>query len=186
MRVKKEIDYCLTDKSFKMKKSVVILSIAILIGVFSACSNSESKQSLEGVEVIESYANGNPRIEREYEMVDGKKTAVYEREYYADKQIIKEGPLDINESRDGRWKSFRQDGKVWSEGEYQNGARQGKTITYHPNGNIYYEGQFNKGQKCGVWKFHKESGEFDYEMDMDKKRQAKVTVNNDKMKKGKK
>ncbi len=176
MKVKKEKDYYLTDKSQSMKKSALYLAIAIVIGIFSACSNSGNEKSLEGAEVIESYANGNPRIERDYKMIDGKRLAVYEREYYADNKILKEGPLDSNESRDGLWKSYRQDGMLWSEGEYKNGVRQGKTITYHPTGNIYYEGRFNKGQKSGVWKFYKENGEFDYNMDMDNKAKGKITI----------
>ena len=176
MREKKEIDYFLTDKSLSMKKSAIFLGIVFLVGIFSACSNSGNKKSLEGTEVLESYANGNPRLERDYKMVDGKRIAYYEREFYADNLILKEGALNSNENRDGLWKSFRQDGQLWSEGYYKNGVRQGITKTYHPNGNIYYDGQFNNGQKSGVWKFYKENGEFDYEMDMDQKARAKVSV----------
>ncbi len=166
-----------------MRKLVLLFMVAAL---FTACdSNSTAKKkALEGKEVISRYTNGSAQLERDYAIVDGKRVAKYEWEYYEDGNKLKEGPLSKEEKRDGQWKAYYRDGKLWSEGDYRNGVREGKTITYHSNGNKYYDGQFKKAQKVGVWKFYKESdGSFDYEIDYDKRKKTKIEVDTAKMKK---
>ncbi len=156
---------------------VVLVLFSIAIGmVFAGCGNSNSGNNLEGKEVITSYANGFPQIEREFKMIDGKRLAVYEREYYEDGKILKEGALSIHEKRDGLWKSYYRDGVLWSEGDYIDGVREGKTITYFANGKKYYEGQFKRAQKSGVWKFWNEEGEFVNEIDFEKRKRAEITI----------
>ncbi len=147
--------------------------IAVL---FAACGNSNSGKNLEGKEVIASYANGFPHLERDFKMVDGKRLAVYEREFYEDGNLLKEGPLSSEEQRDGNWKSYYRDGVLWSEGDFNNGVREGKTITYFANGNKYYEGQFLNGTKSGAWKFWNEKGEFVNEIHFDKGKRAEITI----------
>lgn len=157
-----------------MNKVFFILMIAALA---TACGNSNSgNKSLEGTEIISSYANGFTQIERDYKLVDGKRLAVYEREYYEDGNMLKEGPLSIREKRDGLWKSYYRDGVVWSEGEYVDGIREGKTVTYFANGNKYYEGQFVRAQKSGLWKFYNEQGEFVNETIYDLENKTAITV----------
>jgi len=157
-----------------MNRIILILVIAVLA---TACGNSSSgNKPIEGTETISSYANGTPQIERDFELVDGKRLAVYEREYYEDGNLLKDGPLSIHEKRDGLWKSYYRDGVVWSEGEYADGIREGKTVTYFANGNKYYEGQFVKAQKSGVWKFYNEQGEFVNETTYDPEQNAAVTI----------
>ncbi len=163
-----------------MNRIFLFLVIAV---VFSACNeNTPKNKNLEGKEVISRYTNGIAQIERDYKMVDGKRFATYEWEYYEDGNVLKEGPLSSAEKRDGIWKSFYRDGKLWSEGEYKNGIREGRTVTYHDNGKKYYEGQFVKGQKSGIWKFYNKAGDFDNEIDFDKRKQAKIEVDQKKMK----
>lgn len=161
-----------------MKKVILILIIPIAIGIFfAACGNSNSgKKLLEDKEVMSSYVNGLPQIERDFKMVDGKRLAVYEREFYEDGNLLKEGPLSSQKKRDGLWKSYYRDGVLWSEGDYKNGIREGKTITYFANGKKYYEGQFVNAQKSGVWKFWDEQGEFVNKIDFDKRKKAKITI----------
>lgn len=154
----------------------------MFVSVITSCNNGPAKKELVGKDIISWYTNGSAQIERDFKMIEGKRLAVYEWEYYEDGNILKEGPLSINEKRDGSWKSYYRDGTVWSEGDFKNGLRQGKTITYHANGKIYYDGQFNKAQKTGVWKFYNEDGEFDYEIDYDKRAKAKVEVGPKKLK----
>lgn len=166
---------------------VILFLTAIAIGIFfMACGNagsgkeSESKESeskkLEGKEVIVSYANGLAQMERDFKMVDGKRKAVYEREFYEDGNLLKEGPLSSMEKRDGTWKSYYRDGSLWSEGDYNNGIREGSTVTYFANGQKRYEGQFTRAQKSGVWKFWDENGESESEIDYDKRKNVKITI----------
>jgi antitoxin component YwqK of YwqJK toxin-antitoxin module len=166
-----------------MNKVILFLVVAVL---FTACDDSTPKKSLEGKEVISRYTNGIAQMERDYKMVDGKRFATYEWEYYEDGNVLKEGPLSSGEKRDGIWRSFYRDGILWSEGEYKNGIRDGRTVTYHSNGKKYYEGQFVRAQKSGIWKFYKENGDSDGEIDFDKKKQTKVTVDEEKLKEMKK
>ncbi len=156
-----------------MNKIVLILMIAVF---FTACGDGNSSKNLERTDIISSYANGTPQIERDYKMIDGKRLAVYEREYYEDGNLLKDGPLSDNEKRDGLWKSYYRDGVIWSEGEYNNGIREGKTVTFFPNGKKYYEGQFLKAQKAGVWKFYNEQGEFVNETFYDQKTKSAITI----------
>lgn len=153
-----------------------VFLISIVTIFFATCISCNSGNGLEGTEVISSYANGNPQMERDYKMIDGKRTAVYEREYYEDGNLLKEGRLGDSEKRDGHWKSYYRDGVVWSEGDYIDGVRNGKTVTYYANGNKYYEGQFAKAKKVGVWKFWNEDGELNKEVDFDKSPEASVKV----------
>lgn len=154
----------------------------MIAAVFSACDNNSNKEkSLVGKEVISRYTNGAAQIERDYKMIDGKRLAVFEWEYYEDGNILKEGPLGATEKRHGTWKSYYRDGILWSEGGFTNGLRQGITVTYHPNGKKYYEGQYNKAQKSGVWKFFKENGEFDYEIDYDSRAKTKIEIDTAKL-----
>ena len=161
-----------------MKRVILFLMITAM---FTACNNSTPEKKIVGKEVISSYANGTPQIERNYEMVDGERIATYEWEYYEDGNVLKEGPLSANERRDGEWKSYYRDGVLWSKGDYNKGIREGKTVTYHANGNKYYEGQFVKAQKSGMWKFYKENGEFDYEMHFDPEKKIQTTVDTKKL-----
>ncbi|MFK5856971.1 MAG: hypothetical protein QM503_12640 [Bacteroidota bacterium] len=155
-----------------MNKIVLVLMIAVF---FTACGG-DSSSNPERTDIISSYANGQPQMERDFKMNDGKRLAVYEREYYEDGNLLKEGPLSINEKRDGLWKSYYRDGVLWSEGEYNNGVREGKTVTYFANGKKYYEGQFVKAQKSGLWKFYNEDGEFVNETIYDTKNKTAITI----------
>jgi len=156
-----------------MNRIVIVLMIAVF---FTACGGENTSKNLERTDIINSYTNGQTQVERDFKMVDGKRMAVYEREYYEDGNLLKDGPLSTNEKRDGLWKSYYRDGVLWSEGEYNNGIREGKTITYFANGKKYYEGQFVRAQKSGVWKFYNEEGEFVNETIYDPKNSTAITL----------
>ena len=163
-----------------MKKLLLFAIIGLV--TISCVNKEEKKKNIEGKEIISRYTNGTAEIEREYKIIDGKRAAVYEWEYYEDGNKLKEGALSKNEKRDGNWKAYYRDGKLWSEGDYSDGVRQGKTITYHSNGNLYYIGKFNKAQKSGIWKFYDENGEFDYDIDYDKRATPKISIDSSEFK----
>ena len=142
---------------------VFLILISIVVGLLTtSCNNDSVNETKEAnsTEVISHFINGSPQIERDFEIVDSIKTATYEREYYEDGKLLKEGPLNKDEKRDGLWKSYYRDGVLWSEGGFVNGIREGKTVTYFSNGKKYYDGQFVNAKKSGVWKFYNEQGEF--------------------------
>jgi len=147
-----------------MKKQILGLLFIFLLA--SACNHSAEPK--EGIQVIESYPDGVVKVDQLYEVKDGEKVPYYQREYYDDGILLKEGPLK-NGKTDGLWKSYRKDGIVWSEGEFTEGIRNGISNTYHPNGNKYYEGFFTNDVKDSIWRFWREDGSFIKEMDFRKK-----------------
>jgi len=157
-----------------MKKFIFFILIAVTIGSCSSCNDEKSDnqkaddlyQITESDSVFMTFKNGNPRIIRTFDFIDGQQVFLTEREYYESGQKRMEGPL-VNRRREGLWKSYYEDGKIWSEGEYKDGLRDGITITYHPNGVKRFEGAFYQSKKSGIWKFWDENGEFVKEMDFE-------------------
>lgn len=141
----------------KMMKKLVLVLVAGFILV--SCGNEE----INGVEieknekVISSYANGTPQIVRAFDETDGMKIAVYEKEYYEDGNLLKEGPM-VNERRNGFWKTYYRDGTLWSEGTFDKGMRNDSIKSYYPNGNIKFKGVFENGRQTGLWLFYDEDG----------------------------
>lgn len=133
---------------------------------FVSCQSAE--QPKQGVDVVKSYPEGAVKVDQLYEIKDGNKVAVYQREYYEDGSLLKEGPLK-NEKMDGFWKSYYNTGILWSEGEFTEGIRNGISNTYHANGNKYYEGHFTNNEKDGIWRFWREDGSFIKEINFSKK-----------------
>jgi len=157
-----------------MRKYLYFILIAVSIASCSSCNEEKSEEQKvkdlynigENDSVFMTFKTGEPRIIRTFEFVDGKQVFVNEREYYESGQKRMEGPLQ-NRRREGLWKSYYEDGKIWSEGEYKDGLRDGITITYHPNGVKRFEGAFYKSKKSGIWKFWDDKGEFVKEMDFE-------------------
>ena len=162
-------------------KNILILVISLL--VFASCGSNNSKNNdnsakqekakaetiaPDGDHIVSTYTNEKPKIVRTYKVEGEKRTAIFEKEYYEDGNLLKEGGLK-NGKRNGEWKSYRRDGILWSNGNYIEGVREGTTITYHPNGKIYYEGHYSKGAKSGAWKFYDRDGKMVKEENFDKK-----------------
>jgi antitoxin component YwqK of YwqJK toxin-antitoxin module len=144
-----------------MKKIFMFLMVLFVI---SACDSGDGKIKKVKVQsdemVIESFANGSPRIVRVFKEKDGKSDFEYEKEYYEDGNLLKEGAI-VNSAKNGIWKSYYRDGTLWSEGSFVKGKREGVTKSYYPNGNLKYEGAFKMGEKAGKWNFYKEDGSLD-------------------------
>jgi antitoxin component YwqK of YwqJK toxin-antitoxin module len=167
-----------------MKKFVLFILVAVTITSCSSCNDEKSKEQkaeddlysiAENDSIFRNFEDGKPRTIRTFEYVQDKQVFVSEREYYESGQLRMEGPL-VNRRREGLWKSFYEDGKIWSEGEYKDGLRDGITITYHPNGVKRFEGAFYKSKKSGIWKFWDDKGEFVKEMDFENLPPADSTV----------
>jgi len=143
-----------------MKKYIVFVWAVLLL---AACNSTPEKHKVgvltleDNQEVVTKYINGNPNIVRTFEEKDGARTYVYQKEYYEDGNLLKEGALKDGK-RNGVWKSYYKDGKLWSEGEFVNGKMEGKTTSYHPNGQVRYSGEFKNGVKFGEWRFYDEDG----------------------------
>jgi len=144
-----------------MKKIFMFLMVLFVI---SACDSGNGKIKKVKVnsdeEVLESFANGSPRIVRIFKEKDGKSDFEYEKEYYEDGNLLKEGAI-VDNAKNGVWKSYYRDGTLWSEGEFVKGKREGVTKSYYPNGKLKYEGAFTQGEKSGQWNFYNEDGSFD-------------------------
>ena len=136
----------------------------MVLFVISACDSGNGKIKKVKIDtdekVLESFANGSPRLVRVFKEKDGKSDFEYEKEYYEDGNLLKEGPI-VDNSKHGIWKSYYRDGTLWSEGEFAKGKREGVTKSYYPNGKIKYEGTFTHGEKSGQWNFYNEDGSFD-------------------------
>ena len=145
-----------------MIKVFLVLMITVF---FAACDSSNSDNAVVETGVISSFENGSPKVERDYKVVDGNQLPFFEREYYADGNLLKEGALNNDAKRNGLWKSYYRDGVLWSQGDFINGIREGITITYFASGKKYYEGHYTKGRKSGVWKFWNEQVELVKETD---------------------
>jgi antitoxin component YwqK of YwqJK toxin-antitoxin module len=144
-----------------MKKIVLFL---IVLFVVSACNSGDGKIKKVKLEkdetILESFANGSPRIVRVMKEKDGKNDFEYEKEYYEDGNLLKEGPI-VDNSKNGTWKSYYRDGTLWSETNFVKGQIDGLSKSYYPNGKLKYEGSYQNGVKTGQWNLYKEDGTFD-------------------------
>jgi antitoxin component YwqK of YwqJK toxin-antitoxin module len=140
-----------------MKKHILfILAVLVLV----SCNTSDKNKSDEDTNevVVSRYINEQPQIINSFEVIEGEKVIVYQREYYEDGSLLKEGAIKSNK-RHGIWTSYYRDGKKWSEGEFVEGKMEGSTTSYHPNGELRYTGSFENGKKSGEWRFYDENGE---------------------------
>jgi antitoxin component YwqK of YwqJK toxin-antitoxin module len=133
----------------------------VIAAILVSCGSDEPKKvKLEsGEKVVASFANGNPQVVRELREIDGKMEAVYEKEYYDDGNLLKEGNI-ANNKRHGEWKSYYRNGKLWNIGKFENGVRSDSIIGYYPNGVLKYRGIYKDGQKSGTWELFDEDGNF--------------------------
>ncbi|MBK7174631.1 MAG: hypothetical protein IPH84_15700 [Bacteroidales bacterium] len=133
------------------------LGILLLI-TFMACGPRK---------VIEStYKNGNPKVIKYYEKVDGKDQLVKEVVFYENKNRKMEGSYS-GEKRSGTWTAWYENGKVWSEGSYLDGKRNGPGMVYHENGKKYIESVYANDEKTGKWRFYDTAGNVIKEVNFD-------------------
>jgi antitoxin component YwqK of YwqJK toxin-antitoxin module len=119
------------------------------------------------------YDNGNPRVVKYYDKVDGKEKLVKEEVFYENKVKKMEGEYS-NDQRTGKWSAWYENGKLWSTGEYKDGKRNGPGMVYHENGNKYIESVYANDEKTGKWKFYDTTGKVVKEVDFDMLNQKKL------------
>jgi antitoxin component YwqK of YwqJK toxin-antitoxin module len=133
----------------------------VLAMVFLASCNSDGpkKVKVKSNEVVmETFAGGSPQVVRTFEEVGGEKIPVYEKEYYEDGNILKEGPISENK-RNGKWKAYYRNGNLWNEGSYVLGVRNDSIKGFYTDGTLKYKGVFDMGEKTGTWLEYNEQGE---------------------------
>ncbi|MBK9291467.1 MAG: hypothetical protein IPM52_07555 [Bacteroidetes bacterium] len=136
-----------------------VFSGLLMILLFSAsCANrTPSEPQAVASEIVDLWDNGQARKVWLYANVDGVRTVVKEIQYHPNGVKSMEGPLKDG-LRHGEWKSWYEDGNLWSVGSFVNGLRHGKGIVYHPNGKKFIEGAYLNGERVGKWYWWDEEG----------------------------
>ena len=159
-----------------MKKVLLLLTLAV---VFASCGNNTGEKKVKSADnktaseagvqktvvkldsndrVFKKYVNGQHLLVMKYKKTGKKEYPIYQKEYYENGQVSKEGPL-VDVKKNGLWKSYYKTGELRSEFYYKDGYIDSVTTAYHKNGKIRYKGQFHKSRKTGVWEFFNEQGE---------------------------
>jgi antitoxin component YwqK of YwqJK toxin-antitoxin module len=63
-----------------------------------------------------------------------------------------------NSKRHGTWKSYYENGQLWSITSYVEGIENGVKTAYYPNGAIHFVGEYRNGKQFGTWKFYDDQG----------------------------
>ena len=132
-----------------------------IVLIFFSCA----KPVPEFKKVAERYPNGAVRL-IEYNTLNeaGDTILLRSESFYETGQTYIKGSFDENGERNGYWVSYRDDGKIWSEGEFLNGINHGLTRAFHENGKLYMEGSYKNGHKDGYWRFYTPTGELEKEI----------------------
>lgn len=121
-----------------------LITFSIIILAFIACNKTT-------IVVIEEHENGEPKIVREYFKNDT--TNYKETQYHIGNIKFLEGRC-INGKREGVWRAWYEDGKLWSEGSFKDGKNNGKHVNYYENGAMRYSGEYRDGSRIGTWYFY--------------------------------
>lgn len=132
-----------------MKKLLMPL---LLIAILAGCK-TELKD-----EIVELHSNGKVKKIQYYELKRGEKKVVKEIEYYQSGEKKMEGSM-LNNKRNGEWKSYHKNGKIWSVGNYKSGTRVGDSKVFYEDGTKRIEGQYDNGNRIGLWNFYDEKGQ---------------------------
>ncbi len=146
-----------------MNKRLIFNLITVLYLCVSAIPSLSCKArkpeepKVVDTEIIDLWDNGRPRKVWVYARVDGIRTAVKEIQYHPNGAKSMEGPIKDG-LRHGEWKSWYEDGNLWSVGIFVNGLRHGKGIVYHPNGKKFIQGAYINGERVGKWMWWDDEG----------------------------
>ena len=138
---------------------IILASWQIIIPIFLAsCTGRKAPEPAAiDTEIIDMWDNGRARKVWVYARVDGVRTPIKEIQYHPEGVKSMEGPLKDGK-RHGEWKSWYENGSLWSIGHFSYGLRHGKGIVYHPNGQKFIEGNYINGERAGKWIFWDENG----------------------------
>ena len=110
-------------------------------------------------QVVESYADGRPKVVREFVLSNQEDTLLTKEIFYfpGEKKYM-EKQYDAQGKPEGVWVSWYENGNKNSQGTYENGKWQGLYRVWYPNGKLHYTGEYDKGVRVGVWKFYDSTG----------------------------
>jgi antitoxin component YwqK of YwqJK toxin-antitoxin module len=131
-------------KTFFLRYSGLLPVLLLLLMV--GCQSSTIK------EVVDSYDNGQAKLERIHQNNDGEPVLIKEIHYYENGNKRIEGAINQGK-REGVWTFWFEHGSLWREVSYTKGTPDGLTKAYHENGMIFYQGNFLNGEKHGEWSF---------------------------------
>lgn len=148
-----------------MKHNRLLAVLATLILTIIAVASCKHKpidpdDTRPGRIVTELYADSVPKAVIFYKLDEnGKMTdeKIREVNYYPNKQKYVEANYKDG-LKDGEWKSYREDGKLWSEHHYVQGKEDGDYKTYHENGKLFIDGHYKDGKEVGTWIFYDKNG----------------------------
>lgn len=60
--------------------------------------------------------------------------------------------------RDGLFQAYHENGRLASEGYYDDGKEDGVWQDYHDNGQLAVEGAYRAGEKSGLWRYWSSDG----------------------------
>ena len=116
---------------------------------------------LPGSEVILSFEDATPRVVFHFKIDEnGNQTPeqIGVSEYYPNQQERLGGGLKDGQ-RNGQWYAFFPDGTVQTDAFYVNGKEHGPYVVYRDNGKPFYQGHFNNGNCDGTWYWYDEAGQ---------------------------
>jgi uncharacterized protein len=71
---------------------------------------------------------------------------------------IAEGVINEAGNKNGKWKEYSQEGKLFAEGQYNDNRRIGAWKYYNSEGKVEQTGSYNNGRPDGLWKWFYENG----------------------------
>jgi hypothetical protein len=146
-------------KLFSFIPLFALVYFAVLIAISWSCRNQGTKEPPPvDTEIIDLWDNGLARKVWVYSNINGTRTATKEIQYHPNGKKSMEGSLKDG-LRHGEWKSWYENGNLWSVGTFANGLRHGKGVVYHPNGKKFIEGTYINGERAGTWMWWDENGQ---------------------------
>jgi len=130
-----------------MKRYLLLFSLLLLI----ACKGKLTEVA------VNYFDDGTPHKVLYYDIKGRDSILVKSVEYHLNHTIYIEG-FYKDEKPHGTWKSWHDNGNLWSIGSFKRGVQVGRSKVYHKNGNLYYSGHYDKrGKSTGTWKFYDEN-----------------------------
>jgi len=142
------------DQTFAFMKFIhkaLLLITANLLCFFSCESSLEEK-------IVSRYPSGIASKVELFADTDSGKVLVKEIRFFPNGEKDTEGEIKDGK-KDGKWKQWYNNGKLWIEEQYSEGIKNGTFIVYYPNGEKNYAGEYKYGMPTGTWKFWNEKGE---------------------------
>jgi antitoxin component YwqK of YwqJK toxin-antitoxin module len=136
------------------------LIIVVVVGIGCNQKPTDPDDTRPGRLVTELYSDSTTKAVVFYKLDEnGKMTdeKIREVNYYPNKQKYVEANYKDG-LKDGEWKSYREDGKLWSEHHYVKGKEDGAYKTYHENGKLQIDGHYKEGKESGTWIFYDKNG----------------------------